>query len=91
MPKFVATVEITDQTKRQEVRPKHLAYLQQLSAAGKLVVAGPLAGGGSLCIYEADSEDEARQMQANDPYAQAGIVRDARVRGWTQVFPEQAG
>lgn len=89
MNKFVAIVEITDQEKRQEVRPKHLAYLRELTAAGKLHAAGPLANGGSMSIYNAETEDEARSLLANDPYSRAGIVGQSTLRGWTQVFPEQ--
>lgn len=88
MAKFVVTANISDQTKRLEVRPRHLAYLRQLTADGKLFAAGPLAGDSSMFIYDAADEEAARQLLANDPYSQAGIVRDVTVRGWTQVFPE---
>lgn len=88
MNKYVAIVEITDQEKRQEVRPKHLAYLRSLVASGKLHAAGPLADGGSMSIYNAETEEEARTLLANDPYSQAGIIGQSTLRGWTLVLSE---
>lgn len=53
----------------------HFLYLQDLLKKGKLILAGPvLTGEMGLCIIEADSEDEARDIMMNDPAVVNGIV-----------------
>ncbi|APZ44592.1 YciI family protein [Acidihalobacter ferrooxydans] len=84
--------------KRLAARPAHLARLQTLQDAGRLVLAGPLpaidspdpgAAGftGSLVVAEFASLEEARSWAADDPYQAAGVYADVVVRPFKQVFP----
>lgn len=85
--------------KRLSVRPAHLARLQALQNAGKLVLAGPhpavdsndpsSAGfTGSLIVAEFDSLDQAQQWAAADPYIEAGVYAHVVVKPFKQVFPQ---
>jgi uncharacterized protein YciI len=71
---------------RKAKRPEHLAYLKSLG--DKLVLAGPFTEedgasmNGSLIVVEAGSVEEARQLGAGDPFAQAGIFETVEVRPW---------
>ena len=52
----------------------HFAYLKGLLDAGKLVLAGPsLDPPFGIIVFEADSEEEARQIVAGDPSVAAGL------------------
>lgn len=83
---------------RLENRPAHLERLQQLSAAGRLLLAGPLpaidspdpgAAGftGSLIVAEFDSLTAAELWAKQDPYWLAGIYRQVEVKPFRKVFP----
>ena len=83
---------------RLQARPAHLQRLQQLQAAGRLVIAGPCpaidsdspaAAGfsGSVVIAEFASLDAARQWADADPYVAAGVYADVEVRPFKQVLP----
>ena len=71
---------------RLEVRPKHLAYIDQHKL--RIPIAGPFMSedgqtmAGSLIIVEADSLDAAKGFSADDPYAQAGLFSHVDVRPW---------
>ncbi len=83
---------------RQQVRPEHLARIQTLVDAGRLLVAGPHpaldnpdpgeAGfTGSLIIAEFDSLEEAKAWADADPYVAAGVFRQVVVKPFRQVLP----
>lgn len=85
--------------KRLSVRPAHLARLQALQNAGKLVLAGPHpavdsnnpgdAGfTGSLIVAEFDSLEQARHWADADPYIAAGVYARVVVKPFKQVFPQ---
>jgi uncharacterized protein YciI len=85
----VVQTTYADMEKRKEARPRHLAYLKDLLAQGKLYSAGPFADqAGALIIYEAENEDEARALMNADPYNEAGALASAELREWIQVIPE---
>ncbi|MFP5077518.1 YciI-like protein [Rhizobium sp. YIM 134829] len=72
---------------RLDTRPTHLAYLEELNAAGKLALAGPFLGEdgkptGSLVVVEAETLDAARAILAEDPYAKAGLFATVEVKAW---------
>ena len=92
MAKFVLIVRIGDEAARDLARPAHRDYLAGLFADGKLIEAGPFTDGkGSLFIYEAVDEADARSLFAADPYSQApGVVADAQFHEWVRVFPKDA-
>lgn len=63
-------------------RAEHLAFLDGLEERGVLVTAGrqtPPAGG--VVIIEAETEAQARELIAGDPYVQRGLA-EYSVVGW---------
>jgi uncharacterized protein YciI len=76
---------------RLDNRPAHVAFLEGLNADGKLAFAGPFLGGdekpnGSLVVIEAETDDEAREISAADPYARAGLFETVEIRRWNWTF-----
>jgi hypothetical protein len=83
---------------RMEVRPRHLARLEQLQAEGRLMLAGPLpaidsenpgpAGfTGSLVIAEFDSLVTAENWAKADPYLEAGVYTRVTVKPFKKALP----
>jgi uncharacterized protein len=85
MPLFVLTcLDKPDSLPlRMEIRPHHLAYLEQFTSAVKL--AGPLlddvegAPNGSMLVIEFPTMEDAKAFGANDPYAKAGLFQHTRL------------
>jgi uncharacterized protein YciI len=83
---------------RARARTKHIARLEALRDAGRLVVAGPCpaidtndpgpAGfSGSVVIAEFESLDIARKWANADPYAAAGVYGNVTVKPFKLVLP----
>lgn len=83
---------------RQQARAAHLARLQALQDAGRLLVAGPCpridspdpgpAGfSGSIVIAEFQSLQAAQAWAEADPYALAGVYARVEVRPFLKVLP----
>jgi uncharacterized protein len=83
---------------RLGARGEHLARLQALRDAGRLLLAGPCpaidaedpgpAGfSGSIVIAEFPSLGEARSWAAEDPYVAAGVYQRVEVRPFRAVLP----
>lgn len=83
---------------RLQARPAHLARLQELAAAGRLKLAGPLpaidaedpgpAGfTGSLVVAEFADLAAARAWAQADPYLEAGVYSQVDVWPFRQVLP----
>jgi len=84
--------------KRLATRPAHLARLEALRDAGKLVLAGPHpsidsedpgpAGfTGSLVVAEFDNLAQAQQWAEADPYLDAGVYASVIVKPFKKVLP----
>lgn len=84
--------------KRLSVRPAHLQRLQELTAAGRLLIAGPhpaidsedpgSAGfSGSLVVAEFASLAEAQAWADADPYVSAGVYQQVTVKPFRKVLP----
>jgi len=84
--------------KRMSVRPAHLARLQALQDAGKLLLAGPFpavdstdpgtAGfTGSLIVAEFDSLEDAKAWAQADPYVEADVYAQVEVKPFRKTFP----
>ncbi len=84
--------------RRQPARPAHLARLEQLRDAGRLLLAGPMpaidaedpgpAGfQGSLVVAEFGDLDAARAWADADPFVEAGVYREVTVRPFRKVLP----
>jgi uncharacterized protein YciI len=85
--------------KRLSVRPAHLARLQVLQDAGRLILAGPfpavdaldpsMAGfTGSLIVAEFTSLADAEAWANDDPYVAAGVYAKVSVQPFRKVFPQ---
>ncbi|QQD24617.1 YciI family protein [Venatoribacter cucullus] len=84
--------------KRLSVRPAHLQRLQDLTDAGRLLLAGPhpaidsedpgSAGfTGSLVVAEFSSLAEAQSWADADPYVAAGVYQQVLVKPFRKVLP----
>ncbi|MDD2724823.1 MAG: YciI family protein [Methylovulum sp.] len=85
--------------KRLSARPAHLARLQALQDAGRLLLAGPHpavdsdnpgeAGfTGSLVIAEFDNLPAAQNWADTDPYLEAGVYAKVTVKPFKKIFPQ---
>jgi uncharacterized protein YciI len=55
---------------------RHFEYLQNLLAKGRLILAGRCEEGPpGIVVFEAESEEAAREVLDNDPAIEAGIFR----------------
>ena len=83
---------------RQQARPAHLARLQELLDQGRLLAAGPHpavdteepgdAGfTGSLVVAEFTDLAAAEAWAAADPYVDAGVYAEVKVKPFKQVLP----
>ena len=85
--KFATVIEYGNRDRIAEVRPTHREYLSMLKEQGSLFASGPFEDdSGALIIYEADSENAARELVANDPFSKAGVFQSVSMRPWRQVF-----
>ena len=84
--------------KRKIARPAHIARLQDLQDAGRLVLAGPHpaidndnpgdAGfTGSLVVAEFESLNAAQRWADADPYIAAGVYAKVIVKPFKKVLP----
>jgi uncharacterized protein YciI len=84
---------------RQQMRPQHLARLQDLLQQGRLLVAGPRpaidsadpgpAGFlGSLVVARFESLEAAREWADDDPYMKAGVYEKIEVSPFNLALPK---
>lgn len=84
---------------RMAARPSHLARLEALQNAGRIMLGGPLpavdsadpgpAGfTGSLIVAEFESLEAAQAWADADPYVSAGVYAKVTVKPFKQVFPK---
>lgn len=84
---------------RMATRPAHLARLEALQNAGRIILGGPLpaidsadpgpAGfTGSLIVAEFESLEAAQAWADADPYVGAGVYAKVTVKPFKQVFPK---
>lgn len=83
---------------RKEARAAHLARIQKLVDAGRILIAGPhpaidaedpgAAGfSGSLVVAEFDSLEDAVEWASTDPYSAAGVYSSVTVKPFKLVLP----
>lgn len=83
---------------RKTARPAHIARLNALKDAGRLLIAGPNpavdsedpgeAGfTGSLVIAEFPSLEDAQTWADQDPYIEAGVYASVSVKPFKKVLP----
>ena len=84
--------------RRKAARPAHIARLELLRDAGRLLLSGPFpaidaedpgpAGyTGSLIVAEFDSLEDARTWAQADPYVAAGVYATVDVTPFRKVLP----
>lgn len=84
--------------KRLAARPDHLARLNQLKDAGRLLLAGPFPAidspdpgpsgfSGSLIVAAFPSLEAARAWADADPYVAAGVYAQVTVKPFKKVLP----
>lgn len=59
-----------------QIAAQHFAYLKQATEEGTVILAGrsPDGVGPAVVIFEASSEDQARQFMENDPFMASGLM-----------------
>lgn len=75
--------------RRDEHRPRHVAFLQEQFDDGRLVTSGPFGPGedpGALLIIQADSKADAEALMDQDPFFRHGLVEHRSIRQWNIVF-----
>jgi uncharacterized protein YciI len=76
-----------EEAEANELQERHLAYLDELAAAGKLVGAGPFSDQPDeslrgLCFF-ATTVAEARELAQRDPSVRAGRLEAEVMTWWT--------
>ncbi|MDN5802546.1 MAG: YciI family protein [Psychrobacter sp.] len=81
-------------TQRQVTRAEHLARLQILQSAKRLVIAGPTPiehgkneMSGSLIIADFDSIDVAESWANDEPYLRDGVYSHVDIKPFVQALP----
>jgi uncharacterized protein YciI len=70
------TAEVTEETKK--LQEGHMANINRLAEAGKLVLAGPFFDGGErrgVFIFKVDTLEEAQALTESDPAVKAGRLK----------------
>jgi uncharacterized protein YciI len=84
--------------KRLQARPEHLARLELLKNAGRLLLAGPFPAidssdpgtngyTGSLIVAEFNSLAEAEEWANNDPFTLSGVYQQVSVKPFRKTLP----
>lgn len=87
------------QAKRAAARPAHLKRVDELIAAGKLILGGafpaidsidpgPAGMTGSLIVAEFNSLEQAKAWIDADPYVTEGVFAKVTVKPYRKVFPK---
>ena len=72
---------------RNEHRPVHRQWLQDLVARGTLLAAGPFAdGSGALLVFSAEDEGALNSLVSQDPFAIAGAIAAVKTTGWNPII-----
>lgn len=85
MAYFAAILHMLDAGKNDEVRPRHIEYLDKLDADGKIFARGPFMDGtGGLVVYIAETYEEAWEWAVNDPHV-LEKVRRLEMKEWQLI------
>jgi uncharacterized protein YciI len=86
MSMYALELAFSDDPARLEGRPAHRDRLATLREAGKLLAAGPYADeSGALLLFRVDSQAEADEIVAADPYYSGPGVSVVRLKEWNPV------
>jgi uncharacterized protein YciI len=84
-PKAVTAVTEEEKKQQADIQAGHMANINRLADLGKLVLAGPFAGGGErrgVFIFKVDTIEEAQALCDTDPAVQAGRLK-VELYKWT--------
>jgi uncharacterized protein len=85
MPIFAAlyTYAESEAAVRDEHRPAHRAWLQDLVEQGTVLTSGPFPdGSGALILVRAEDQDAVEKLFADDPFAKNKALHEARFVEW---------
>lgn len=86
MKHFAAFLHLLDAEKNVSVRPRHLAFLEENDAQGRIFARGPFTDrSGGLVIYRAESLESAMALAGSDPYVAEG-ARRLELHEWELVL-----
>lgn len=84
----------------EALQKQHLAHLEAMHEAGKMLIAGPLGDQADptlrgVCLYRVGSVDEARALAEQDPAVKAGRLKVEAMSWWVGkgylAFPKAPG
>jgi len=82
MKYYAAFLRMQDPSKSQDLRPQHIAFLDQGGKEGKIFARGRFTDGtGGLVIYKTESLEEAQKLAESDPYVSSG-ARSLELHEW---------
>ena len=95
---IVATDVPDSLERRKHARPAHIARLQDLLDAGRLLVAGafpaieasdpgPAGFTGSLILAEFTTQAQAQAWADADPYVAAGVYAEVQIKPFRKALP----
>lgn len=78
--------------RRQANRERHVAHLEALYHAGRLVYGGPIRDAhdqsiGAVLIFDATDLDAARELVEQDPYVKGGVFTHTELNPFVRAFP----
>ena len=78
--------------RRQQLRERHVAYLEELDRDGRLVYGGPMRDEsdrsiGALLVLDVPDVAAARAIVENDPYVKGGVFEDFEINRFVRAFP----
>ena len=74
--------------RRDPFRSEHLSRIQELHAAGKVLLGGAWADpcdGAAIIFDETSSKAEIEAFVRDDPYVKNGLVTEFKIKEWTVV------
>ncbi len=85
MAYYAALLHMMNPEKNAQVLPRHIAYLEELDAQGKIFARGPFMDGtGGLVVYIAETYEEAVEMAEADPHV-VEEVRRLELKEWKAI------
>jgi len=88
MKYFAALLRMLDPTKSQDLRERHIEFLEQKAKEGRIFARGRFTdGAGGLVIYTAESLEDARKIAESDPYVSSG-ARSLEIHEWDMKLPQ---
>lgn len=87
---IMTTSEPASLTRREALRPAHVAYLRAhqalILAAGGLLEDDGSRGNGGVIILDTDERQVAEDFLAGDPFSKAGLFTHVRIARWRKAF-----